>query len=78
MKVIATEVGYTKNGRVYPGDVFEVPDGKNGKWFSPAPDEADAKQILDPQTDKKVRAKKQTGNPDTFRDMTKILADEVV
>lgn len=78
MKVIATEAGYTKNGRVAAGQIFEAPDGKKGKWFSPAPDETDAKQILDPQTDKKVRAKKQSGNPDTFRDMTKILADEVV
>lgn len=35
MKVIATALGFYKSRR-RPGDVFEVPDGTNGKWFTPA------------------------------------------
>lgn len=35
MKCVATEMGYTKNGRVREGVIFEMPDGATGSWFHP-------------------------------------------
>jgi hypothetical protein len=36
MKVIANTLGFYGGSRRRPGDVFEVPDGTKGKWFTPA------------------------------------------
>lgn len=49
MKVIAHELGFF-DGRRRPGDVFHVPEGTTGPWFSPVVDreEAPAEPIVAP------------------------------
>ena len=50
MQVIATEIGFDNLVIRQPGDVFTMPDGSEGTWFTPIKKRKDQRQDNDPQS----------------------------
>lgn len=49
-KVVAITMGYYANNRVRPGEVFEVPDGLNARWFKPVTEKKSVPVKKEPET----------------------------
>lgn len=71
MRVIADKMGFFRGSRVRPGEVFDVPEGTTGKWFSPAPAESKAAEA-EPKPNLKPKSKKaKDDGPTTFSELAK-------